>query len=167
MERMCIWIVQHFFFFLMMFQVLRHCITVKFSLLEMLQSGKIDTNILLTKDLLIHLPEYTLIKISPHCSLRSILWKKGHIVRRTLKLIGMIVMISKGCFTKSLRPEINLWAILAQRLALSSHFASTTKLPLSSRCPPWCFIRKVNSFKSFVSAVCSYRQNSVLSWLAE
>jgi len=61
----------------MMFQVLRHCITVKFSLLEILQSGKIDTNILLTKNLLIHLPQYTLIKISPHCSLRNILWKRG------------------------------------------------------------------------------------------
>lgn len=165
---MCIWIVQHFFsFFWMMAQVLRLCITVKFSLLEMLQSGEIDTNILLTKNLLIHLPEYTLIKISPHWSFRSILWKRGHIVRKTLKLIGITVVISKGRFTKSLRLEINLWAILAQRLALSSHFASTTKLWLSSRCPPWCFIRKVNSFKSFVSVVCSYRQNSTLSWLSE
>lgn len=165
---MCTWIDQHFFFFFwVMFQVFRHYITVKFSLLEMLQSGKIDTNILLTKNLLIQLPEYTLINISPHCSLRSISWKRGHIVRRTSKLIGMIVMISKGCFTKSLRLEINLWAILAQRLALSSHFASTTKLPLNSRCPPWCFIGKVNSLQSFVSTVCSYRENSSLSWLAE
>lgn len=113
-------------FFWMMAQVFRHCITVKFSLLEMLQSSEIDTNIQLTKNLLIHLPEYTLIKISSHYSFRSILWKKDHTVRRTLKLISMIAMISKGCFTKSLGLEINLWAILAQRLALSSHFASTT-----------------------------------------
>lgn len=171
MERMCISIVQHFwgglFVFWMIFPVLRYCIAVEFSLFEMLQFGKIDTNILLTKNLLIHLPENALIKVSPHWSLRSILWKRGRIVKRTLKLIGMIVMISKGCFTKSLRLEINLWAVLAQRLALSSHFPSTTKLPLSSRCPPSCFIRKVNSFKTFVSAVCSYRQNSILSWLTE
>lgn len=88
----------------MMAQVLRHCITVKFSLLEMLLSSEIDTNILLTKNLLIHLPEYTLIKISPQYSFR----KKDHTVRRTVKLISMIVMISKGCFTKSLGLEINL-----------------------------------------------------------
>jgi len=157
---MCIWTVQHFFFW-MMAQVFRHCITVKFILLEMLLSSEIDTIILLTKNLLIHLPEYTLIKISSHYSFRSILWKKDHTVRRTLKLISMIAMISKGCFTKSLGLEINLWAILAQRLALSSHFASTTKLPLNSRCPPWCFIRKVNSFNSLVSAVYSWRNRIV------